>query len=254
MNTICMQCGAPVEAGHTFCANCGAPVPNQPQGYGLGTGVPPQPAPAGRNNKVTLIVVAAVLATLLVVGGIAFALRSGGNSSSDSTVPDTIPTTQLERLQQAVSSQVLTTSDIGSLSSNDRRLLRNYIYARHGYIFRDSQLSSYFNGFDWYKGKYTSQEDVQAMFNDVEKRNAQLLSEKPEAPRPAVTPSRSIGPGYHTFIGHCNIREYATSSSYIVGTAENGQSCYVSGERSGQWYWVTLNNGVQGWTHRQNLR
>ena len=66
--------------------------------------------------------------------------------------------------------------------------------------------------------------------------------------------SKHIDEGYHTFIGHCNIREYPTSNSYIVGTAEDGWSCYVSGYHEGSWYWVVLNNGTQGWTHKQNLR
>lgn len=245
MNNYCNHCGAQVANNQPFCPYCGnalTPTYQQPQ-Y-----APPQ----GSDNKNTiLIVIVAVLATLLIAGvAIYFFTRDTGTKTENVQ-----PANRLEQLQQTVCSSYLSDSDIASLNANDRRLLRNYIYAKHGYIFNDSQLSSYFRKFDWYQPLYTSQSTVENMFNDVETSNAKRLTEEPKAPRTkAYSAPRRIGEGYHTFIGHCNIREYPTSNSYIVGTAENGERCYVTSDHDGSWYWVILDYGVQGWTHKQNLR
>ena len=109
-------------------------------------------------------------------------------------------------------------------------------------------MQNYFNQFDWYHGQFTSADQVSATFNAVEKSNVDRLVDKSSSSGP-------LSPGHYSFVGHCNLREYATSDSYIVGTAENNYTCYVSGEHDGSWYWVTVSEtGVSGWTHRQNLR
>jgi hypothetical protein len=55
----------------------------------------------------------------------------------------------------------------------DARKLRNEIYARHGKVFKDRWLQSYFKSFDWYKAnpKYTD-----AALTDVERQNAAAIA------------------------------------------------------------------------------
>lgn len=42
------------------------------------------------------------------------------------------------------------TEDLSSLSYGDLRLLRNEVFARNGYLFKDGFLRGYFNRYDWY--------------------------------------------------------------------------------------------------------
>jgi hypothetical protein len=49
--------------------------------------------------------------------------------------------------------------DLAVLSKKDLRLLRNAIYARHGLIFKSSDLQYWFSRFPWYKPQYTDVDD-----------------------------------------------------------------------------------------------
>ncbi|MCA9528089.1 MAG: YARHG domain-containing protein, partial [Myxococcales bacterium] len=44
----------------------------------------------------------------------------------------------------------LTNAQLANMSRRDLRLLRNMIYARHGYTFKSELLGDYFASFDWY--------------------------------------------------------------------------------------------------------
>ncbi len=45
---------------------------------------------------------------------------------------------------------LLTESDLEGLSAKELTYARNEIYARHGYVFKSSELNDYFNGMSWY--------------------------------------------------------------------------------------------------------
>lgn len=44
-----------------------------------------------------------------------------------------------------------TVNDIAHLDAGQVRVLKNSIYARHGYIFNDARLKSYFSSQSWYR-------------------------------------------------------------------------------------------------------
>lgn len=50
-------------------------------------------------------------------------------------------------------SRKLTYNDIQGLSTSELRIMRNEIYARHGYIFQDDMLRNYFSQKEWYAPK-----------------------------------------------------------------------------------------------------
>ena len=56
------------------------------------------------------------------------------------------------------------------------QLAKNEIYARHGYIFRNEDLNQYFMGCAWYEPKCTAEEFDDAVFNEYERANLELLS------------------------------------------------------------------------------
>jgi hypothetical protein len=65
--------------------------------------------------------------------------------------------------------------DIFSLSQLDNRnlgLLRNMIYARHGYRFSSPDITAFFSRFGWYKPMYN---DVERFLTDIDKRHIQII-------------------------------------------------------------------------------
>lgn len=56
-------------------------------------------------------------------------------------------------------------------------LAKNEIYAKHGYIFKNEDLNSYFLGCAWYTPLYTGEEFDASVFNDYELKNLEILAE-----------------------------------------------------------------------------
>lgn len=59
-----------------------------------------------------------------------------------------------------------------NLSKADIFILRNSIYARHGYSFKNRQLRLYFEDYNWYMPVFT---DVKKSFTKIELANIDLL-------------------------------------------------------------------------------
>lgn len=70
----------------------------------------------------------------------------------------------------------LTKKEILNLSSDERRLARNEIYARHGRRFLDGELQKYFDQQDWYLETIEPEDFSESVLNEVEKKNVELLS------------------------------------------------------------------------------
>ena len=72
-------------------------------------------------------------------------------------------------------SQLLTTEYLDTLSNDQIDLIRNEIYARHGYIFRKEKYRTYFQSQSWYRGTESDMDKVQEKFNDYEMKNIDIL-------------------------------------------------------------------------------
>ncbi len=73
-------------------------------------------------------------------------------------------------------SRYLSEEEIRSIDADKLRIARNEIFARHGYIFNDEELSQYFNSTSWYDGTIPSDQfDMDAVLNDFEKKNIELI-------------------------------------------------------------------------------
>ena len=66
----------------------------------------------------------------------------------------------------------LTKEDVENLTSSDLMVIRNTIYARHGYSFKYRPLRVFFDRQDWYIPVHT---DIRKEFTALEKKNIQLL-------------------------------------------------------------------------------
>lgn len=71
--------------------------------------------------------------------------------------------------------QYLTVEYLNTLSNDTIDLIRNEIYARHGYIFKTKKFADYFNGQPWYVPTVPADSFDTSVFNAVENANLKLL-------------------------------------------------------------------------------
>ena len=69
-------------------------------------------------------------------------------------------------------SRKLTEEDVKGKTSHELRIMRNEIYARHGYIFKDPILRDYFMQKSWYKPT-----TISVTFNDIEEYNVRFIQQ-----------------------------------------------------------------------------
>lgn len=96
--------------------------------------------------------------------------------NEDGTV-DTIVNEFYRKASDAVyklnaSKQKLTEKQLKNLKKLDLEIIRNTIFARHGYAFKSRGVRQFFNGVDWY---IPVSADVQAVLSPLEKDNIALL-------------------------------------------------------------------------------
>jgi hypothetical protein len=91
--------------------------------------------------------------------------KSKANSSEFETSTDKI-------FEINASNTMLTEQDIKKLSKGDLYVIRNAVYARHGYSFKKRPLRVFFDAQDWYIPVYN---DIRNDFTEVEKQNIALL-------------------------------------------------------------------------------
>lgn len=71
-----------------------------------------------------------------------------------------------------LSQRYVTSSDIAGMDKASLRILRNAIYARHGYKFKSADLQQYFGAFSWYVPRYA---DVTSQLSSIEQHNIQFI-------------------------------------------------------------------------------
>jgi hypothetical protein len=72
------------------------------------------------------------------------------------------------------SQRYLYDSDVEYLSSRDLKIMRNEIFARHGYIFKTSDMIQHFNSQSWYR---SLNNDVTAYLSKIEKENVNFIKQ-----------------------------------------------------------------------------
>ena len=73
------------------------------------------------------------------------------------------------------STRYLGYEDVANLSKEELKLARNEIFARHGRIFNDPDLQSYFEAQPWYTGTISADDFSDDMLNDIERDNIALI-------------------------------------------------------------------------------
>jgi serine/threonine protein kinase len=89
--------------------------------------------------------------------------KSNGTSRNDYSINGRFP---------EASERYLDDSDLSGLSQYDLKIMRNEIFARHGYIFKTDEMRSHFESQSWYTGRYSN---VDGMLSGIEKSNINLI-------------------------------------------------------------------------------
>lgn len=71
------------------------------------------------------------------------------------------------------SEEILTEADLENLSAQELTYARNEIYARHGCIFKSSELNDYFASMPW----YIADDTFDGTLGEIEQQNASFISE-----------------------------------------------------------------------------
>lgn len=154
--------------------------------------MPPLPAERKSGKKWRVIGLAAVLA-FAVAGGVTYYLLHQKKSINSTIVYETgtsspVATPDEHTAAQQTSAQAksgideypyefllerrVDYEDLAGLESAELRIMRNYIFARHGYVFRSADLANYFSRFSWYSPRYS---DVTSLLSETEKQNIQFI-------------------------------------------------------------------------------
>lgn len=165
------------------------PVFNGPQ---QPTGV--QPAPAKKSNAWIFIVLAVVLVAGLGVGGFFIyqnftkkteTINYDTSVNNESSYYDNNAIDESEYKYEYLREREMTYADVEGKSAEELRLMRNYIFARRGYIFESEDLKEYFERFSWYVPLYY---DVTPRLSDIEKYNVNFIKEYETDFGPDYTP------------------------------------------------------------------
>ena len=70
------------------------------------------------------------------------------------------------------SERILTDVDVQYLGLRDLKIMRNEIFARHGYIFKTADMINHFSNESWYKPMYN---DVTSKLSYIEKTNVNFI-------------------------------------------------------------------------------
>lgn len=170
-----------------------------------GDGVPPvfngpqqpsnvQPAPAKKSNAWIFIVLAVVLVAGLGVGGFFIyqnfikkteTINYDTSVNNESSYYDNSTIDESEYKYEYLREREMTYADVEGKSAEELRLMRNYIFARRGYIFESEDLKEYFEQFSWYVPLYY---DVTPRLSDIEKYNVNFIKEYETDFGPDYTP------------------------------------------------------------------
>lgn len=108
-------------------------------------------------------------------------------------------------------SKIYTKEDISHLTLLELKILRNEIFARHQFVFKDTRLEDYFLGkYDWYKPNNASENTIK--LNNFEKENIRIIL-KFEKEKKAL--QKTIIKELETFKTALNTDETATINSII---------------------------------------
>lgn len=159
----CTKCGKPNPETAKFCITCGAPL------VAMTTQNPITPVSGNKKISGKTWMIIAVGIVVLGVAGYFLVF----NKKKKENVKTEIPT-ESNGLYPNASDHLLTGDEVSNMSQQELRIMRNEIYARHGFIFQKEDMKQYFGSKSWYKPLYTN---VDNLLTEIEKKNIVLIKQ-----------------------------------------------------------------------------
>jgi len=78
----------------------------------------------------------------------------------------------IQGLFPQASQRLLSIAELHTMTKQELRIMRNEIFARHGYIFKTSDMKGYFAKQPWY---HAQSSDVNGMLSNIEQQNVTLI-------------------------------------------------------------------------------
>lgn len=161
---FCTKCGKQNLENAKFCTSCGAALTVLTT-----TPMPPQ-INSPFKNRIPWIIIGIIAFAGLSIGGYFAFFNKNSNKEiiqpkigDNQTFPGTYP---------FASQRHLNDEDVKNLSQYTLRIMRNEIYARHGYIFQNTEMKNYFSTQAWYSPLYN---DINSMLSEIEKSNIEFI-------------------------------------------------------------------------------
>lgn len=112
-------------------------------------------------------------ANLTLPDGVAWTFLYDQNAAKFETAGEKGESLTEDVIKVNASKKLLTKADVENMHKGDLEIIRNSIYARHGYSFKNRRIRFVFDSFvDWYMPVST---DVSSELTEIEKKNIDLL-------------------------------------------------------------------------------
>ncbi len=105
-----------------------------------------------------------------------FAASSGSGTSNEANSGDNAE--DISDLIDLAMKREISAKDLADLSTEYIRKVRNGIFAKKGYVFKDSALNRYFENFSWYRPTTRDPGSVEASLTAIQLKNIEFLKER----------------------------------------------------------------------------
>lgn len=156
---FCIKCGKSNPETAKFCTSCGAV---------LSAAIPVAQTSPKPSTK-TWIILSAIM--VIAIGAASYFLFFNKKVRKKETVPSII-SESVKGLYPQASERLLTMNELSNMSQEDLRIMRNEIYARHGFIFKKEDMRHYFSVQPWYQPLFNN---VDNLLSEIEKKNIVLI-------------------------------------------------------------------------------
>ena len=154
---ICPECGKEIAENSKFCEYCGTPIVKKPK-------------KVTKTKSLVLFLAGVIVATLGIWAYEADPFGMFGKHEMPFV-------NSYKGYDTALSERELTESDLYGKSAWKLSIMRNSIYARHGYAFKKGTLYHHFSQYDWYHPTEDDAATIYYQMSNIERHNVRTIKE-----------------------------------------------------------------------------
>ena len=207
----CPQCNMLLSANSQKCPKCGWEVNNQPTEQPKPT---EQPAAKSKTNTLLWGIIGALIALIIVIIVATIVLIRNNDSAEndianldasnfvsqvdcvelDDSDYDLASGASIPGLYPHTSQRKIAESELYGMTARELKIMRNEIYARHGYIFQTRDMKEYFAAQNWYQPISSN-----VTLSQIEQRNVATIKAYENKLSSGSAPKISTGVGLYPF-------------------------------------------------------